>query len=293
MNYKDVLMIAKNELSKLTTDTLEIIEIKKPSSIFYAKKLAKIVSKLSPLIGNLIEFSTVDTLNKFDWKGMGRWIRQDPAFPDALFQSNVIFPNPGIEIKAWFPLSTEITARFKDSVTLFKNGNIDVALIAWIPEKIIWGKPKILDILVISGESVARARDLHYHNPPYYIVIEPEDTSNRTSNLQQTNTNGYKLQEDKCNVEDAIKFVKEWNLPNRYYNSEQQYQSKLRELYGKFIYRLDTNYAKIDRIEHEEIEKFKTKVQSIQVYGKAIQQWSTIFNSKNETLLEKALADIL
>ena len=293
MNYKDVLIISRNELSKLTNSTLEIIEIKKPNSISYAKKLAKIVSKLSPLIGNLIEFSAVDMLNQFDWKGMGGWIRQDPAFPDALFQSDIIFPNPGIEIKAWFPLSTEITARFKDSVTFFKNGNIDVALIAWIPEHIIWGKPKIMDILVISGESVARARDLHYHNPPSYIVIEPEDTSNRTFNLQQTNTNGYKLQEDKCNVEDAIKFVKEWNLPDRYYNSEQQYQSKLRELYSKFIYRLDTNYAKIDRIEHEEIEKFKTKVQNIQVYSKTIQQWNTIFNSKSETVLEKALADIL
>ena len=293
MNYKDVLIISRNELSKLTNSTLEIIEIKKPNSISYAKKLAKIVSKLSPLIGNLIEFSAVDMLNQFDWKGMGGWIRQDPAFPDALFQSDIIFPNPGIEIKAWFPLSTEITARFKDSVTFFKNGNIDVALIAWIPEHIIWGKPKIMDILVISGESVAHARDLHYHNPPSYIVIEPEDTSNRTSNLQQTNTNGYKLQEDKCNVKDAIKFVKEWNLPDRYYNSEQQYQSKLRELYSKFIYRLDTNYAKIDRIEHEEIEKFKTKVQNIQVYSKTIQQWNTIFNSKSETVLEKALADIL
>ena len=54
---------------------------------------------------------------RHDWNGIGEWIRQDPGFPDALFKSSIIQPNPGIEIKAWFPFATEITARFKDSVT--------------------------------------------------------------------------------------------------------------------------------------------------------------------------------
>ena len=57
---------------------------------------------------------------------MGEWIRQDPGFPDALFKSNTISPNPGIEIKAWFPFATEITARFKDSITIFSQDNIDI-----------------------------------------------------------------------------------------------------------------------------------------------------------------------
>ena len=125
-----------------------------------------------------------------------------------MFKSDLIFPNPGVEIKTWFPLSTEITARFKDSITFFQKNHIDVALISWIPEHIIWGKPQIIDVLVVSGRSVAKARDLHYHNPPHYIIFEPEDTANRTANLQQTNTNGYILQGDKCSLDEAMKIVK-------------------------------------------------------------------------------------
>ena len=48
---------------------------------------------------------------------------------------------------------------------------------------------------------------LHYHKPPDYLVFEPEDTSERTANLQQTNTNGYKLQQDKCSLSAARRCV--------------------------------------------------------------------------------------
>ncbi len=100
-----------------------MVDIKQPQSIAYAKNLAKVVSKFSPFLGNMIEFSVVDTLNDMS---EGNWIRQDPGFPDALFQSETILPNPGIEIKAWFPFATEITARFKNSITVFKDNNINV-----------------------------------------------------------------------------------------------------------------------------------------------------------------------
>lgn len=223
----------------------------------------------------------------------GRWIRQDPGFPDALFQSDTIVPNPGIEIKAWFPFATEITARFKDSVTIFRDNNIDMALIAWLPEHVIWGKPQIVDVLVVSGKSVAEARDLHYHKPPEYIVFEPEDTSDRTANLQQTNTNGYKLQEDKCSLPDAKEVVKTWGPEGKVYSPDPEYQRLLRTLYGQFVYRLDTNYAKIDRIEHADIEEFKTKVLDTEFHGRTIKEWSAILASKNEAVLEAALQTII
>ena len=180
MDYKDILTAAKKELTSLDSHLIDEQDLTKPSSLEYAKQLSKVISKLSPLLGNMIEFSTVDLLNKYDWKGQGKWIRQEPCFPDAFFECDTIFPKPGIEIKAWFPLATEITARFKDSVTIFSQNNIDVALIAWLPEHVIWGKPQIIDVLVVSGKSVAEARDLHYHRPPDYLVFEPEDTSDRT-----------------------------------------------------------------------------------------------------------------
>lgn len=293
MNFKEILETARAELTALDKHLINVLDITRPPSLDYAKQLSKVISKLSPLLGNMIEFSTVDLLNETDWKNEGNWIRQDPGFPDALFKSDSIIPNPGIEIKAWFPLATEITARFKDSVTIFEKDNIDMALIAWLPENIIWGKPQIIDALVVSGKSVAQARDAHYHRPPDYLVFEPEDTSNRTANLQQTNTNGYKLQTDKCSLEEAIKIVDSWGEDNKKYSPKPEYQQLLRTLYGQFVYRLDTNYAKIDRIEHSEIEKFKQKVLDTEFKGKTIKNWSEILSSGDESLLEEALRTII
>lgn len=296
MNYTEILAAAKDELTALDSHLIDVLDIKRPPSLAYAKNLAKVISKLSPLLGNMIEFSTVDLLNEHDWGNKGQWVRQDPGFPDALFQSDLILPNPGIEIKAWFPFATEITARFKDSVTIFKDNNIDMALIAWLPEHVIWGKPQIIDVLVVSGKSVANARDTHYHRPPDYIVFEPEDTSARTANLQQTNTNGYKLQQDKCSstqLSEATDMVKSWGAGGTTYSPTPEYQSKLRELQGTAVYRLDTNYAKIDRIEHAEIEAFKNRVLAQAFNGKTIKEWSTILSSSNDTMLESALRTIL
>ncbi|WP_191014993.1 hypothetical protein [Treponema zioleckii] len=293
MKAKDILAKAKTELTALDKHLIDVLDITRPPSLEYAKQLTKVISKLSPLLGNMIEFSTVDLLNETDWKNEGKWVRQDPGFPDALFKSESIVPNPGIEIKAWFPLATEITARFKDSITIFENDNIDMALIAWLPENVIWGKPQIIDALVVSGKSVAQARDTHYHRPPDYLVFEPEDTSNRTANLQQTNTNGYKLQTDKCNLEDAKAVVESWGEDKKIYSPLPEYQKLLRTLYGQFVYRLDTNYAKIDRIEHSEIESFKQKVLETKFKGRSIKSWSDIFSSGNESLLEEALRTII
>ena len=293
MTHTDILAKAQEALTDLDNHLIDVVDIKKPTSISYAKQLAKVISKLSPLLGNMIEFSTVDLLNEHDWNNYGEWIRQDPGFPDALFKSDIIMPNPGIEIKAWFPFATEITARFKDSVTMFSQDNIDVALIAWLPEHVIWGKPQIIDVLVVSGRSVAEARDRHDHRPPEYLVFEPEDTTERTANLQQTNTNGYKLQTDKCNIADAVQVVESWGPNCKTYSPAPEYQQLLRSLYGQFVYRLDTNYAKIDRIEHDGIEEFKARVLDTQFNGKTIRQWSNILASKNDEVLENALTSIL
>lgn len=296
MDYLEILAAAKAELTSLDSHLIDVLDIKRPQSLDYAKNLAKVISKLSPLLGNMIEFSTVDLLNEHNWNDSGAWIRQGPGFPDALFQSDTILPNPGIEIKAWFPFATEITARFKDSVTIFKDDNIDMALIAWLPEHVIWGKPQIIDVLVVSGKSVANARDTHYHRPPDYIVFEPEDTSARTANLQQTNTNGYKLQQDKCStaqIRNATQLVKSWGEQGGIYSPDLEYQRKLRELQGTAVYRLDTNYAKIDRIEHAEIEEFKNRVLERQFNGMTIKEWSKVLSSNNDEVLERALNTIL
>ena len=295
MNCKEVLSVSSNQIKKLKNKTLDIVDVKKPSTIEYAVQLSKVVSKLSPLIGNMIEFSTVDLLNTHKWKFNGKWERQDPGFPDALFRSDNITCKTGIEIKAWFPLATEITARFKDSVLIFQNDSINVALIAWLPEYVIYGKPKIIDVLIVSGKSIAEARDKHYHQPPTYLVVEPEDTSERTGNLQQTNTNGYKFQEDKSDIASAKEYIKSFGEEFLTYSPTKEYQEKLKELQGKYVYRADTNYAKIDRIEHPEIEAFKNRVENeILFQGKTIKEWRKLLSDRTpKEKLERELGKLI
>ncbi len=293
MNTQDIIKLAKKHFAEMDETIFEVLTIAKPATIAEAVHLAKIVSKLSPMVGNLIEFRSVEELNKkTEYKPHGVWKRQDPGFPDTVFESK-ISPQPGFEIKAWFPLATEITARFKDSQKHFSQDQTYVAMLAWLPEKIIFGRPKILDILVVSGQSVATARDTHYHNPPDYLVIEPEDTSTRTRNLQQTNTAGYKFQDDEKKFAEAKKIVKTWGASGNKYLHTADYQKKLRELLSKFTYRLDTNFAKMDRIEHAEIEKFKKKVLKQVVEGHTIEEWAKIITSDDEKILANAIEDLV
>ena len=275
-----IIKSAKTSIQKLNSQVVDIIEVQKPTSIQYALQLTKIVSKLSPLLGNLFEFRIVDELNSEKSEGIsGQWFRQDPGFPDACFKSDaIVTDNVGVEIKAWFPFATEITGRFKDSENVFIKDQIYVALVAWIPEYVFWGKPIILDTLFVSGKSVAIARDTHYHQPPHYLVFEPEDTTQRTGNLQQTNTNGYVFQDERTKnktlFKRAQKEVAKWNSEDLQYSTDESYQQKLKALFTKYPYRPDTNYAKIDRIQHPEIEEFKTKVLNMEYKGKKVKEWA-------------------
>ena len=63
--------------------------------------------------------------------------------------------------------------------------------------------------------------------------------------------------------------------------------------WGISIYRLDTNYAKIDRIEHTDIEEFKYRVLNKIFNGFPIKKWASILSSNDDELLERALKNIL
>jgi len=109
LNAHEVIECAADYLLKLPGHTFDVLEVSKPVSPEAAVNLTKVISKLSPLLGNLIEFNTVDRLNdKDEFRAHGQWIRQDPGFPDTIFTGGIV-PVPGFEIKAWFPLATEIT----------------------------------------------------------------------------------------------------------------------------------------------------------------------------------------
>ncbi len=285
MNTREAIEAASVHLHGMAGTKFPVLTVAKPETLDEAVNLAKIVSKLSPILGNLIEFRTVLSLNRSPAFSdiEGEWRRQDPGFPDAIFIGE-IDPPPGFEIKAWFPLATEITARFKDSQRRFSQDNIDVVLLAWLPDRLIYGVPVLIDCCIVSGHSVAAARDRHYHRPPDYLVVEPEDTAARTRNLQQSNTSGYKWQGDADQLQVAESVVGAWGASGRTYDPAPEYQALLRDLQGQFKYRLDTNFAKMDRIEHDEIEDFKTRVLSSSFQGLSISLWAKMITQANREM---------
>jgi hypothetical protein len=293
MNTKEAIDTASLHLRSLGGHIFDVLTLTKPISPNAGANLAKVISKLSPLLGNMIEFNVVEYLNdKGEFKEFGTWIRQDPGFPDAILDGT-IQPKPGFEIKAWFPLATEITARFKDSQNHFSDDQTYVAMLAWLPEKLIFGRPKIIDVCIVSGKSVAEARDNHYHNPPDYLVLEPEDTSSRTKNLQQTNTNGYKWQGSSEQFTEAKRVVDKWGRDGKSYKPTREYQEQLRALIARYPYRLDTNFAKMDRIVHAEIEAFKTRVYNTQIHNKTVGEWGRLFIRGVDSEIKKALRERL
>lgn len=292
--YKSILLDASKALAGFAGRTLDVLEVARPPDLDYAVHLSKVVSKLSPIVGNMIEYGAVSYLNERVAHPKGKWERQDPGFPDTIFRGKVT-PAPGIEIKTWFPLATEITARFKDSITHFSDDQTNIAMLAWVPEFIIFGKPRILDVWIDTAWSVAEARDKHYHNPPDYLVFEPEDTSDRTSNLQQTNTNGYKFQGTPAQLKVAEHIVASWGPKGKMFSHSPEYQVKLNGLLGKFKYRLDTNFAKMDRIEHTSLEEFKVRVLGMTFKKRTVAEWARVLAKvdapANKATLEALIAD--
>ncbi len=134
------------------------------------------------------------------------------------------------------------------------------------------------------------ARDNHCHNPPDYLVLEPEDTTARTRNLQQTNTNGYKWQGNSVQFEEAKKLVASWGVDGRIYKPTAEYQILLRQFINRYPYRLDTNFAKMDRIVHSGIENFKWRVLSTSIHGLTIAQWNRLLSSGSDEAIRQALA---
>ncbi|MDH6107733.1 hypothetical protein NWP22_18035 [Anabaenopsis tanganyikae CS-531] len=74
MNTQDVIKLAAEYLANLSGHTFDVLNISKPMTVNAAVNLAKVISKLSPLLGNLIEFNTVEFLNKQDdFAEFGTW----------------------------------------------------------------------------------------------------------------------------------------------------------------------------------------------------------------------------
>lgn len=91
----------------------------------------------------------------------------------------------------------------------------------------------------------------------------------------------------------AQKIVESWGFDAKIYKPTREYQLLLRELITRYKYRLDTNFAKMDRIIHPGIEEFKQRVYSIEVSGMTIKKWNKLLSSSNEDKIKQSLKDYL
>lgn len=278
-----------HSLKGSTIDTVSINSLGAEDAPF----LGLVVSKLSPIIGNLLEHKIIGLIGRGSKHGL-IWQRQDPDFPDiVLIDRKGKSTRTGYEVKAWYALSTELTGRFRESRNLLNNRNVRVVIVAWIMSHIVYGSPLILDVLSVDAASIAARRDEHYHKPPLYLTVEPQDTSLRTRNLQQTNVNGYRMQEnDPLRLAEAQKLVD--GHPGRIANPHtQEAQALNMELMNRFTYRLDTNFAKVDRIDHPDIERFKVSVLGSVEQGRRVTQWAGILRALNDDSRPSAKAQAI
>jgi hypothetical protein len=284
---------AEKTLQNLVGEELSTVTISSPSpdeAVF----LGQNISKLSPIIGNLIERRITHLLTEEDTEHGMRWQRQDPLFPDALLvDSDGKSTNSGFEVKAWYALSTELTGRFRESVNLLAGKDIRVVVVAWMMSHVVYGSPQIVDVLVVDALGMATARDEHYHKPPDYVCEEPQDTSGRTANLQQTNVNGYKLQ-DTSKRAALEKIVNKSSAGNKKSHTSAA-QELVKELMNTAQYRMDTNFAKIDRIDHAGIEAFKSSVLASKHRGRTNREWQRLLKKlgNDDDPLEQKRAELV
>lgn len=62
LDTAETIRLASEHLTSLAGHKFDLLRLSKPVSVAAAVNLAKIVSKLSPLVGNLIEFNTCDVV---------------------------------------------------------------------------------------------------------------------------------------------------------------------------------------------------------------------------------------
>lgn len=65
MNTAEAIALATAHLQTLKNHRFDLLTLSKPISPDAAVNLAKVISKLSPLLGNMIEFNAVEFLNAF------------------------------------------------------------------------------------------------------------------------------------------------------------------------------------------------------------------------------------
>lgn len=84
-----------------------------------------------------------------------------------------------------------------------------------------------------------------------------------------------------------------WGRDAKTFSPDPEYQSRLRSLLGQFTYRLDTNFAKMDRIALRSLEDFKQQVLCSEIKGRTVAEWSRVLRRANTAIGKSAIAGLI
>lgn len=173
--------------------------------------------------------------------------------------------------------------------------DVHVVLVAWNMDRIIHGQARILGVHVTPAIDLASTRDRKYHQPPTYLCVEPENTADRTRNLRQSNVNGYRLQRaTDSELAEAKAFADSSRQAFLNGSHTPQASQATREMMRKWNYRLDTNFAKIERIHEPTIEAFTDEMQGeVLNGGLTVAEWTaTLRNLTSDDPAKVAAAEV-
>lgn len=256
-------------LQGLRGKQLEALALGRPRSVDHAASLSRIIGKLSPIVSDLLEYEFAAYLNAAGgWPPGSEWVRQEKIFPDLVLRNGKAVL-AGIEIKTWSPLAREITGRFRETRAILAGSNTCIMVVAWLPEFLLHGGPRTLDTWVDSAANVAAMRDSKYQRPPRSVVIEYGAAN--PYGLQPDNCEGYLFDGSEEELAQATAEVASWSRSAALTSQEQQ--EKLRELMRNYPYRVDANFAKLDRIDQALLRTFKDRVLATRFHGRAIGEW--------------------
>ncbi|MDG5821893.1 hypothetical protein [Natronococcus sp. A-GB7] len=199
----------------------------------------------------------------------------DLALADFDYSPSSDWVWPGVEIKAWCPFATEMSGRMMKGQSIMQKYPDQLLLVAWLPEHLLYGQPKVIGTWVGDGLEMAKSRDNYWHNPPSSLILEPDFSPEREAHKQHTNVDRYLWDDDSSRKDEAEKMAKELELYDTSYSFDADYQQRVRELYSSFNYKKGTNFRKLTRLHHTPLDTFPDNIRkNTTVEGKTLAEWN-------------------
>jgi hypothetical protein len=205
----------------------------------------------------------------------------DLALADLDFNPPTDWVWPGVEIKAWCPFATEMSGRMMKGQSIMKEYPDQLLLVAWLPEHLLYGEPKVIGTWVGDGLEMAKSRDNYWHyirddskTTPSSIILEPDFSPDREAHKQHTNSYRYLWDDDDSKLDEVENMAKELNIWGEPYSPDDDYQKKVRRIYNSFNYKEGTNFRKLDRLHYDALDNFPDRIrENTTIEGKTLTEW--------------------